>query len=300
MRRIPFSLAAFALAALICGTADAGFKDFLKKSVAPPQSNQQQGGNKTEQLIFGGLKTLQALQPIGYQEEMAIGGAVALEAVARFGGLYEDPVLEKYVATVGDAVAQASDRPDIPYYFGILNIDEPNAFAAPGGYIFVSRGLMKLVKNEAQLASILGHEIGHVVKKHALEAIRRSKLLGSVSEVTLTALDKDPKMFDSIVKETVSLILDRGYDRSKEFEADGMGVDYARRVGYNPKEYEAFLSVLGGAIGEKKAKLNSTHPATRDRVAKLVGVLATPEFQGSQSLPSLADRYSRTLAGVKL
>ncbi|MFH1016777.1 MAG: M48 family metalloprotease [Pseudomonadota bacterium] len=308
MRRGFFALMIVAALVLAGGAARAGFKDLLKKSLKSPtpQSGTQQGGrpaqggNRTEQLIFGGLKTLQSLQPIGYKEEYAIGGAVALEAVARFGGLDEDPALEKYLAKVGNAVASLSDRPDIPYFFGVLNAEDPNAFACPGGYVFVSRGLLKLVKNEAQLAGILGHEIIHIAHKHALDAIRRSKVLGSVSEVTLTALDQDPKMFDSIVKETVSVILERGYDRSKEYEADAYGADFAFRVGYNPNEYESFLKALAGAIGNQKVTLNSTHPNTMDRVARLAETLRKPEYRDAASLKVLADRYARTMASVKL
>ena len=177
----------FSLFFLASPPAEAQWKGILREltSPTPAPGAQQPKPGKTETLIFGGLKTLQAFLPIGYQEELAIGGAVALEAVARFGGLWENPEVEKYVATVGAAVASTSDRPDIPYYFGILNAEEPNGFACPGGYIFLSKGLLRLVQNEAQLAAVLGHEIAHVTKRHALEQIRRSKVLSGASEVTL-------------------------------------------------------------------------------------------------------------------
>jgi beta-barrel assembly-enhancing protease len=287
--------------------AEAQFKSFLKGIVKPqPQSSpapgNRQPANKTESLIIGGFKTLQGLMPIGYKEEVAIGGAVALEAVARFGGLWENPAVEKYVATVGNAVALTSDRPDIPYYFGILNAEEPNGFACPGGYIFISKGLLRLVQNEAQLAGVLGHEITHVAKKHALDSIRRSKALSGISEVTLTALDKDPKMFDSLVKEATNMILENGISRDKELEADAFGTEFAFRVGYNPTGLENFLTVLkphihAGAGSKGWAK---THPDTGDRIGNLSRVLARPEFADSQSLPLLVERFSSVFSNTKI
>jgi beta-barrel assembly-enhancing protease len=284
--------ALFAVLFVTCTSALAGWSDLIK-----PQSGGKKG-NKTENLIGSGLGLLQSLQPIGYKEEMAIGGAVALEAVSRFGGLWENPKVENYVVTLGRAVALTSDRPDIPYYFGILNADEPNAFAAPGGYVFVSKGLLKLVKTEGELAGILGHEIAHVAKKHALEAIRRSKMLSSVSEVTLSALDKDPKMFDSIVKETVSLILDRGLEQSKELEADAVGTNFAYRVGYNPAGLKDFLAELQKATPNQKGGLMKTHPKTGDRIARLKAELAKADYKDSQSLPILAQRLTDSFAGA--
>ncbi|MFH1262457.1 MAG: M48 family metalloprotease [Pseudomonadota bacterium] len=238
--------------------------------------------------------------PIGYQEEVAIGGAVALEAVARFGGLWENPEVEKYVATVGAAVASTSDRPDIPYFFGILNAEEPNGFACPGGYIFISKGLLRLVQNEAELAGVLGHEIAHVARKHALDSIRRSKALSGISEVTLTALDKDPKMFDSLVKEATNMILENGIGREKEFEADAVGTDFAYRVGYDPNGLRAFLTVLKPSIHTGSRGWAKTHPDTQVRIDNLRTVLAKPEFQGSAGLPLLADRFGTIFTQVKL
>ncbi|HLG19378.1 MAG TPA: M48 family metalloprotease [Bdellovibrionota bacterium] len=279
----------------------AQFKDFLKKVAPKPQEGQQKPQqNKTEQLIFGGLKTLQAMMPIGYREELAIGGAVALEAVARFGGVVENPPLEKYVATVGSAVALTSDRPEIPYYFGILNTDEPNAFAAPGGYVFISKGLLKMLKSESELAGALGHEVAHVSKKHALDAIRRSKMLSGVSEVTLSALDKDPAMFDSLIKESVNLILERGLGREKEIEADRVGTDFAFRVGYNPAGLKSCLMSLKAVTAGGKRGLFKTHPDPGDRAIQLTKVLSSPIYSGADSLPVVADRFSSSLTASKL
>ncbi len=272
--------------------ANAGLDDLMKKLASPPQNQKGEKPNKTENLIFSGIKVLQSMAPIGYKEEMAIGGAVALEAVARFGGLWENPEMEKYLARVGSAVVLTSDRSNIPYYFGILNAEEPNAFAAPGGYIFVSKGLLKLVKNEAELGGILGHEIAHVSKKHVLNAIRRSKTLEGLSEVTLSALDQNPKMFDSLVKEVVNTIFVKGLSKEDEQDADATGTDFAFRVGYQPKGLQDFLRVLETVSGKQKGGIFQTHPKPEERISFLANVLKGSEYKGSQSLPLLAERWT--------
>ena len=286
--------------------AHAQWKSFLKKVQPKPeekkgasQGNSGQEKSKTERLILGGIKTIKGLLPIGYEEEMAIGGAVALEAVSRFGGLVDDPSLELYVAVIGSAVATTSDRPEIPYHFGILNTDEPNAFAAPGGYIFVSKGLLKMAKSEAELAGILGHEIAHVSKKHALNAIRQSKAIAGLSEVTLSALDQDPAMFDSVVKETMNTIFERGLGRTKEIEADRIGTDFAYRVGYNPTGLRSFLQILGKVPG-KKGGVFKTHPGPADRVNQLTKVLQGSDYAGSNSLPLYPGPYEHSMKQAKL
>lgn len=165
----------------------------------------------------------------------------------------------------------------------------------------MSRGLLKLVQNEAQLAGILGHEIAHVSKKHALETIRRSKALAGISEVTLTALDKDPQMFDSVVKEVVNMIFENGLGRTKELEADKIGVEFAYRVGYNPNALKSFIELLKPHMsGSRQFSLSKTHPDPKDRAQNLQNVLSQSNYKGSQSLPLLADRLVTSLSNIKL
>lgn len=235
-----------------------------------------------------------AMKPIGFEEEKSIGGAVAVMAVTRFGGLDPDQNAQRYVATVGSAVAAYSDRAAIPYHFAVLASKEPNAFACPGGYVFVTRGLLDLVKDEAELAGVLGHEIAHVSEKHALKIIRRSKLIAGTAEVTAAALDADPKMFDALVNETAKRIFETGLDKDKEMDADRIGTDYARRLGYDANGLRDFLKTLGaastGAAGVKK-----THPPTKERVETLDRVVKkTYRVAGG---PRLADRFQRRMQG---
>jgi predicted Zn-dependent protease len=226
-------------------------------------------GGKTGDILDKTFKTLQALGPIGYEEEKAIGGALAVEAFQRFGPPANNPMLVRYVNLVGTSVALHSNRPDIPYHFAVLNHNQPNAFATPGGYVFVTVGLLRLARSEAELAGVLGHEIAHVTQKHALQTLQRSQILQGLSELTLTALDKNPAMFDKVLNEMSSLLFDRGLDQNLEFEADRLGAEYAARVGYSPTGLQRVLARLARQQGYRQTGLFKTHPDPRLRAQRL-------------------------------
>lgn len=181
-------------------TAMSGFFDDILKPAAkqktdsPPQEKAAEkqpdlldgigglfGVKKNEiDLVKKGVGVVGALQPIGEEEEIVLGEAVAVEAFSRFGGEYPNQAWNRYINLVGKTIAEVSDRPTLNYHFAILNSQEQNAFAAPGGYIFITVGLLKTLKNEAELGGVLAHEIAHVTKQHMLETIRRGAVLGSI------------------------------------------------------------------------------------------------------------------------
>lgn len=205
-------------------------------------------------------------KPIGWEEERAIGEAIALKAIAKFGGLHPSGRLQRYVNEVGQAVAQTSDRPGIPYHFGVLRDPSPNALACPGGYVFVTVGLLRLVKDESELAGILAHEIAHVADKHALKVIRRAERLSSIGSVTAEFLDQNPEVFDKIIEDATSALFDKGLDQTMETEADAHGVDYLYRVGYDPVALSRVLTRLQKVSGDTKVQLLETHPDPRVRI----------------------------------
>jgi predicted Zn-dependent protease len=235
-------------------------------------------------------KTADFLLPIGYEEERAIGQAISLQVVSRYGGVVNNPALTEYVNLVGLAVANTCDRPDIPYHFAVLNHDSINAFAAPGGYIFVTSGLIKQVKNEAELAAVLGHEIAHVSKKHILDVIKRSNQLAGVTEASLSFFKQDPSRFKGVVDEAVKKLLDEGLDQGKEIEADQVGDDFAARVGYDPTAYVAFLTRLRAIKGDDVAFFKS-HPNFSTRIQAVQQTLQTQGLKSNGVL--LPERFSR-------
>lgn len=171
------------------------------------------GNPKLAGAIHGAGNVVASVLPIGYEEESSIGQAMALQVVARYGGVVEQPELVRYVNLVGRAVANTSDRPDIAYRVAILEHESINAFAAPAGYIFITRGLLKQVRNEAELAAVLGHEIAHVSQKHILEVIQRSKRLAGVTEAGLSYATNNPAAFKNVIDGAVKKLLDEGLDQ---------------------------------------------------------------------------------------
>ncbi len=244
---------------------------------------------KTSKILQQGVSTLKALQPIGYEEEKAIGGRLAVEVFNRYGGAYDDPDLLKYVNLVGQAVADVSNRPDIDYHFAILNTEYPNAFATPGGYVFVSIGLLKMIENEAQLAGVLAHEVAHITRKHALQTLERSRSLQGVSSLTLTVMDKDPGLFDKLIDEVSNVLFTKGLDKNLEFEADKYGREFAYRTGYYPGALGKFIRKLGASKSNRGSIFNSTHPTSRDRLRLLQK--SSSRYKKASLYPTLGNRF---------
>ena len=242
-------------------------------------------------LLRKGLGVVEALQPIGEEEEITLGEAVAVEAFSRFGGEYPNKNLTRYINLVGKTIAEFSDRPTLDYHFAILNSQEQNAFAAPGGYIFITIGLLNTLKNEAELAGVLAHEIAHVTHQHMLETIRRGAILGSVSEFTLSAMKKNPEMFSNVIDEMTEVLFTKGLDKDKEFEADVMGIEYAYRAGYHPQGLKNYLQTLAKEEGHVQSKFFTTHPSTSVRISKIDTLLM--DYSDIKNLPFLTERFQR-------
>ena len=306
-----FTIAGTALLSLLLVGQGFGFLDDLlkpapkKESSQPePSQGQQEQPDLLEGLggIFGakkkdidllkkGIGVVQALQPIGEDEEIILGEAVAVEAFSRFGGEYQNESLTRYLNLVGKTVAEVSDRPNLNYHFAILNSEEQNAFAAPGGYIFVTIGLLKTLKNEAELAGVLAHEVAHVTQKHMLETIRRGAILSNVSEFTLSAMDKNPEMFSNVIDEITDKLFTKGLDKDLEYEADVYGVEFAYRAGYNPKGLNDYLETLKKQEGHAQSRFFTTHPSTTIRIGKLKEKLR--EYSDGASFPVLTKRFQQ-------
>lgn len=253
------------------------------------------GDPRLAKTIRGGGNLIGGLLPIGYEEEQTIGQAIALQVIARYGGVYDRPDLTRYVNLVGRAVALTCDRPDIEYRFAVLNHDSINAFAAPAGYIFLTRGLLKTIRNEAELATVLGHEIGHVTQKHILDVIQRSKQIAGVAEAGLAYATQNPDAFKNVIDGAVKKLLDEGLDQNKELESDRLGVIFASRVGYDPTAYETFLDRLKTIKGDDRAFFK-THPNFSNRISAVQSTIREQGLKATGSL--LTDRFSQSSNGT--
>jgi predicted Zn-dependent protease len=203
-------------------------------------------------------------------EEASLGRAVAANLIARF-GLVEDEALTHYVALVGTYVASLSDRPDLRFRFGILDTEEINAFACPGGYVFVTRGALSLAGDESELAALLAHEVQHVTERHGAESIeaayRNKVITGGLLDVAATSGAADPRLvrvFGELTDELTQTLLETGLSRKLELEADRAAVGLLDVTGYDPQALPRVLDRLD-APGRPVGVLKRTHPPASRR-----------------------------------
>ncbi|MBI5904127.1 MAG: M48 family metalloprotease [Deltaproteobacteria bacterium] len=203
------------------------------------------------------------------EEEASLGAKAYTPAVQQQGGFYRDRELEEYVQGVGMRLARVSHRPNLDYRYRVLNSSVPNAFALPGGYIVINRGLLVGLKSEAEMAAVLGHETGHVTAKHSLAGYQRAMAANVLlSGVVLAAGGRSGVQELSGI--TASLI-ENGFSRDQEREADWLGIDYLVKAGYNPEGavrlQEYFFSQLEGGKNPLFVEgLFRTHPFSRERL----------------------------------
>lgn len=215
-------------------------------------------------------------------DEIEIGKGVAANLLGAAPPV-NDAALQAYVNKVGRWVALHSGRPDLPWYFAVLDTDGVNAFATPGGYVFITRGLLLRMRDEAELAGVLAHEVSHVVEKHALKAMRKGALAGLAGDALSEYAEKKGKeAFTKIVSAGTELYA-RGLDKEDEFAADSAGVVIAARAGYDPYGLPSVLQTLASINPQNDAVtlMFKTHPDSQTRL-KLV----------SNSMERRLDQYS--------
>jgi predicted Zn-dependent protease len=209
-------------------------------------------------------------------EEKALGEQVSQRIRARY-GVVQDAAVHKYVSLVGLALAQGSTRPALPWTFIVLDTDGVNAFAAPGGYVHVTRGALALLKNEAELAGVLGHEIIHVTEKHTVRAIQKSKAVQMGAAETLSG---SSSLMEKAVSATYDNIVERGFGRAEENESDEQGVALANKTGYAPNGLVMFLTTLKDRNKDSKEKrgLFASHPEMQERLDRITKQIAAQKL----------------------
>jgi predicted Zn-dependent protease len=245
------------------------------------------------------------------EEEVQIGRDEHPKIVAQFGGEYADPRVREYVSRIGKSLAARSELPDLDWHFTVLNSDMVNAFALPGGYIYVTRGLLALASSEAELAGVLGHEIAHVTARHSAQRYSRGAIAqgGTVLATVIGGVllgDTGAQLAQTVVGGGAQLAL-ASYSRDQEFQADQLGVRYLARASYDPAAMARFLEKLqaetvlqaelaGRPNAANEFSLMQSHPRTPDRVRDAiaeVGAAARPE-----NPRVLRDEYLRMIDGL--
>jgi beta-barrel assembly-enhancing protease len=222
-------------------------------------------------------------------QEIALGVQSTPQMEQEFGGRVANEPLQAYVNQVGKQVAKTSDRPNMPYEFMVVCSDTPNAFALPGGKIFITAGLFKCLTNERQLACTLGHEIGHVNAKHNVKGLQRQMGAEVLATLAGEAAGADKKQAAAAAAKLAGSMIVMKYSRDDEYEADLIGMRYGARAGYSPWGMVETLEVLqkiGGADPGKLAEMFQTHPLTGQRISQ---ARAAAEKDYKQSPPAAAD-----------
>jgi len=239
------------------------------------------------------------------EQEYYIGRAVGATILKTYKP-YDDKKLNRYLNLLGQTLAQASDKPETygGYHFLTLDTDEINAFAAPGGLIFISRGMLKLCRNEDDLAAVLAHEVGHVQNLHGLKAIESGRLTSALTILAAEGakslggqeLSELTDAFEGSIGDITSTMMNSGYARSAEHEADEAAVIIVKRVGYNPAGLIEMLKNMKTQLKPGAKDFASTHPDPNDRIADIKEMIGTVTLISSPA--ARQKRFDRNMVGI--
>ncbi len=254
------------------------------------------GNLDMSKVVSGGTKLAKAAGGISDAEEMRLGRDVAANFAARY-GFVEDEATVRYVNLVGQALVRHCDRKKIPYHFAVLRVSEINAMAAPGGYVFITQGLLDSLQDEAELAGVLSHEISHVTRQHIVKAIRQANLIEGTEDLASATghdMDRYGRMSDFSIN-----LLSKGLSREDELEADKQGTWLASRTGYDPRGLKRSVETL--AAKEQAnfllARFNKTHPPASARLEVMDRALK--QNKGPTGNRQNPERFAKYTKGAK-
>jgi beta-barrel assembly-enhancing protease len=218
-------------------------------------------------------------------EEVRFGREVAARIIGRY-SMYDNEKLLKYVSLVGQSLVMNTSRPELDYHFAILNTEEINAYAAPGGYIFVTRGALQKMQNEAELAGVLAHEIGHVVERHI---VRELNIRGGDNSATAGlahaiggSSDAAKVAFVQSIDKAVDILFKDGYKREDEAQADRDAVLFCALTGYEPAGLVRYFERINSIKGKQTAVLDKTHPSYESRINMLNSTISQEGLESKE------------------
>ena len=246
-----------------------------------------------------------AFEKLTPEQEYYIGRSVAASILAAYSP-YENDAATQYLNTLGQALAMACDKPETfgGYHFLVMDTDEVNAFAAPGGFILISRGMLRCCKNEDEVAAVLAHEIAHVQHEHGLRAIKKSRwtsaftILGAEAAKNLGGeqLAQLTTAFEGAISDVTATVMNSGYARKLENEADATAITILNRVGYNPAGLRNMLAEMDKRLAHDDRGFAKTHPDPADRVTDIEEQIGTPGKIAAQK--QRVARFKKALGSI--
>ncbi|MCC3490337.1 MULTISPECIES: M48 family metalloprotease [unclassified Microcoleus] len=238
------------------------------------------------------------------KQEISLGLQSRSQMAAKYGGLYPSQTIQQYVDRVGERVVNGSEakKAGYPFEFHLLRDSKTvNAFALPGGQVFITAGLMRLLNSEAQLAAVLGHESGHVVGRHAAEHLAKQQLGRSLVTAVgvATTDDRGGGQQAALIAQAVNQVVGLRYGRADELESDRLGFQFMTEAGYDPRGIVEVMQILGSARnGEAPPEFLSSHPNPENRVEKLQALIAQNFPNGvPANLVSGREEFAKNVSG---
>lgn len=224
------------------------------------------------------------------QEKAALGTKVS-ELVRQRYGVVQDPAVHKYVTLVGRTITEKTSKPGLPWTFIVLDTDAVNAFAAPHGYVHITRGALALMRNEAELAGVLSHEIVHVTEEHTVDALKKNTLKSAAAE----QVSGGNALIEFLANAAYNNILDNAYSRGDEGAADTLGITLISKAGYAPQGLGSFLTTLAerNKSATEKRGLFSSHPEMQARQDKLTATITKEKLASTQLVEA---RYKSSIS----
>ncbi len=300
MRKLATLLSIIALVALPTAAQFGG----LKNKIDQMKGKKAEVDSKTQKEQDLAKKTAEANKDWTPEEEEQVGENTAARLIHTF-GIYDDEELARYVNLVGGTVARQGARTDVQYHFAVLDTDSVNAMALPGGFIFVTKGALKAMTDESQLAGVLGHEVAHVDGRHLEKELKKKGTVGAATQyagskakeaTAKTGLFAD--LLNSFVDAAVAQVATLPYSKGDESDADKKGLDLAAKAGYDPNGLRTFLEKLAPLTQNQNttkylSAWQQTHPPYEQRVAALDELLKKYTANGN----FLTDRYKLAVSG---
>jgi predicted Zn-dependent protease len=230
--------------------------------------------------------------------EIVFGRVLAARILGKY-AYYEDDKLNEYVNKVGKGLAQFANRPEIEFRFAVVDTNIVNAFAAPGGYIFVTKGALAKMEDEAELAAVLAHEIAHVTEKHIVKELNikgtDASPVSGFAQVLGGGSGAVKVVFSQIVDQAAEILFEKGLKKQDEFDSDRVSIIIISTAGYDPLAMKRYLKKISGAEKETKA-LVGTHPSFNERIMNVDTILVENQLMDKKQ-PIVKERF---VANVKI